>query len=97
MECKQTAAGRPSHKQWRSLVKKLRRKRLRQEAAKNRDEEEQNLQLRLEQDPCYLKWKEEEAKQLLESEKREKEEHVKLEKNWLETEVSLRKKIKLIY
>ncbi|XP_058805525.1 U2 small nuclear ribonucleoprotein auxiliary factor 35 kDa subunit-related protein 2 [Phymastichus coffea] len=82
---------RPSHRDWRRQVKKQRRKRLRQKAARERDQEEQRLQLVFEQSEDYLHWFKEQEHLRQEEEKRAREEHDRLEKAWLEAEVKAQK------
>lgn len=79
---------RPAHREWRRLVKKERRKRLRQKAARERDEEADRLKKTLLQSSDYWLWLQDQNKQQEEEEKRAQEEHAQLEKAWLEAEVS---------
>lgn len=78
---------RPSHKEWRRLVKKKRRQRLRQKAARELEEEAERLQQILEKQEDYLENQEKLKKLEEEREKQAQEEHDKLEKAWLEAEV----------
>lgn len=77
----------PSHKEWRRLVKKKRRKVVRQKAARERDQEAERVQQILEKREDYVEWQKEIKKLEEEKEKLAREEHDKLEKAWLEAEV----------
>lgn len=80
---------RPSHREWRRLAKKERRKRLRQLAAREQAEEADQLERRLEASADYLRWLELEDKLQEQREARERQQHESLEKAWQEAEVSL--------
>ncbi|CAB0045105.1 unnamed protein product [Trichogramma brassicae] len=73
---------RKSHREWRRLVKKLRRQRLRRKAAKLRDQESEQLDLVLQRDPKYIEWKKQQAEQQLKLEVEQRAEHERLEKVW---------------
>lgn len=76
-----------SHKEWRKVAKKLRRKRLRRKAAQLRDFDDEQLRAALERSAEYLNWVQEQNKLREENERREKEELEEQEKQWLENEV----------
>ncbi|XP_008553756.1 U2 small nuclear ribonucleoprotein auxiliary factor 35 kDa subunit-related protein 1 [Microplitis demolitor] len=80
-----------SHKEWRKVAKKLRRKRLRRKAAQLRDFDDEQLRAALERSAEYLNWVQEQNKLREENERREKEELEEQEKQWLENEVKAQK------
>lgn len=77
----------PSHKEWRRLVKKKRRQLLRQKAARERDKEAERVQQILEKREDYVEWQQELKALEEEKEKLAQKEHEKLEEAWLEAEV----------
>lgn len=77
-----------SHKEWRRIAKRERRRRLRRKAAAERDADAERLRAALEKNADYLNWLEKCEVEEKEKEKTEKEEHEELEKLWLEEEVS---------
>jgi len=77
----------PSHKEWRRIAKRERRRRLRQKAAQERDAEEESLRAALERDPDYLNWSTMQRRLEMEKEAQEEEERAERERFWLEEEV----------
>lgn len=76
-----------SHKEWRRIAKKERRRRLRTREARARDCDAERLDQKLRESADYLKWVEaRQAQEELEA-KQEKEEHDIQERKWLEEEV----------
>ncbi|XP_015176007.1 PREDICTED: U2 small nuclear ribonucleoprotein auxiliary factor 35 kDa subunit-related protein 1-like [Polistes dominula] len=80
-----------SHKEWRRIAKRERRRRLRQKAAKERDADELQLRAALEKSADYLNWCKEQEQCEKEKEELEKQEHEEREKLWLEEEVKAHK------
>ncbi|XP_043510584.1 U2 small nuclear ribonucleoprotein auxiliary factor 35 kDa subunit-related protein 1 isoform X1 [Frieseomelitta varia] len=76
-----------SHKEWRKIAKKERRRHLRRRAAAEREADEQRLRAALEKSADYLNWLEQREAEEREKEAREKEEHDERERLWLEEEV----------
>ncbi|KOX78446.1 U2 small nuclear ribonucleoprotein auxiliary factor 35 kDa subunit-related protein 1 [Melipona quadrifasciata] len=76
-----------SHKEWRKIAKKERRRHLRRRAAAEREADEQRLKAALEKSADYSNWLEQREAEEREKEAREKEEHDEREKLWLEEEV----------
>lgn len=74
-----------SHKEWRCIAKKERRRRLRRKIAQERDAVEERLRAALESSAEYLNLVEEQEK----LEAQEQEEHAKRERLWLEEEVNI--------
>lgn len=85
-----------SHKEWRKIAKKERRRHLRRRAAAEREADEQRLRAALEKSADYLNWLEQCEAEEREKEAREKEEHDERERLWLEEEVSLKVKAQII-
>ncbi|XP_014469221.1 PREDICTED: U2 small nuclear ribonucleoprotein auxiliary factor 35 kDa subunit-related protein 2 isoform X2 [Dinoponera quadriceps] len=79
------------HKEWRRIVKKERRRRLRRATAQQRDADEERLRAALNNTVEYLKWCDEQERFKKETEARERREHEEREKQWLEEEVRARK------
>ncbi|CAD6213197.1 GSCOCG00003960001-RA-CDS [Cotesia congregata] len=79
------------HKEWRKIVKKERRKRVRQKTAQLRDAEEKQLQVALERSAGYLNWLLEQKLLQEEKERKKAEELAEQEKQWLENEVRAQK------
>lgn len=77
-----------SHKEWRRIAKKERRRRLRQNAARDRVANEERLVSALERDMVYIKWRAKQEEEEKEKERREQKEHAEREKLWLEEEVT---------
>ena len=80
-----------SHKEWRRVAKRERRRRIRQKAAQLRDADEKKLTARLEKSTEYLNWLVEKEKQDKERESIEKREHEEKLKLWLEEEAQSQK------
>jgi len=78
-----------SHKEWRRIVKKERRRRKRRLKAQERDANEGRLRAALESNMEYMKFCAEKEKQTKEKEAREQEEHAERERLWLEEEVNI--------
>lgn len=76
-----------SHKKWRSVAKKERRRLIRQKAAQERDADDERLRATLERSAGYLNWIEEQEKVQEEIEKKEAEERKQQKQRWLEAEV----------
>lgn len=76
-----------SHKEWRKIAKRERRRHLRRKAAAEREADEQRLRAALEKSADYLNWLEQHEAEEKEKEAREKEEHDERERLWLEEEV----------
>lgn len=76
-----------SHKTWRRIAKRERRRRLRRKAAKEREADEEQLRAALERTAEYLNWCKEKEQREKEAEELEKREHEEREKLWLEEEV----------
>lgn len=79
---------RPSHKEWRRIAKKERRRRIRQKFAQERDANDEKLRAALMSNMEYLNYRAEQEKQEKEKEAREQEEHVERDRLWLEEEVN---------
>lgn len=80
-----------SHKEWRRIAKKERRRRLRRKVAAQREVDEKQLRAALEKTAEYLKWLEQCEVEEKEKEAQEKEEKNQRERLWLEEEVSSQK------
>ncbi|KAI4499429.1 hypothetical protein M0802_005325 [Mischocyttarus mexicanus] len=80
-----------SHKEWRRIAKRERRRRLRQKAAKEREADELRLRAALENTADYLNWCKENELREKEEEELIKREHDEREKLWLEEEVKAKK------
>lgn len=78
----------PSHKEWRRIVKKERRRHIRQRVAQERDANEEKLRAALICNKDYLNWRAEQKKQEKEKEVREQEEQAEQNRLWLEEEVN---------
>jgi len=78
----------PSHKEWRRVAKKERRRRIRRKAAQERDVNEEKLMAALMCNMEYLNWRAEQERLEEEKEIREQEEHAEQNKLWLEEEVN---------
>jgi len=78
-----------SHKEWRRIVKKERRKRKRQIMAQERDANEERLRAALENNMEYMQFCAEKEKQEKEKEVQEQEKHAERERLWLEEEVNI--------
>lgn len=78
-----------SHKEWRRIAKKERRRRIRRSIAQERDANEERLRAALENNMEYLKFCAEEEQQKKEKEAQEREEHAERERLWLEEEVNI--------
>jgi hypothetical protein len=78
---------RPSHKEWRRIARRERRRRLRRKAAQERDAQEESLRAALERDPDYLNWRTEQDRLEVEKEAQEEKERAEGERFWLEEEV----------
>ncbi|XP_034187004.2 uncharacterized protein LOC117607430 isoform X1 [Osmia lignaria lignaria] len=85
-----------SHKEWRRVAKKERRRRLRRKAAVERQADEERLRAALEQNADYLNWLENCELEEKEKEAREKEEHDQREREWLEEEVRAQKEWQIL-
>ncbi|XP_029668366.1 U2 small nuclear ribonucleoprotein auxiliary factor 35 kDa subunit-related protein 2 [Formica exsecta] len=82
----------PSHKEWRRIAKRERRRRIRQKAAQERDANEEKLRAALMSNMEYLNRRAEQEKEKKEKEAREQEEHAERNRLWLEEEVRAQKK-----
>ncbi|XP_047359436.1 U2 small nuclear ribonucleoprotein auxiliary factor 35 kDa subunit-related protein 1 isoform X2 [Vespa velutina] len=80
-----------SHKAWRRIAKRERRRRLRCKAAKEREADEERLRAALERTAEYLNWCKEKEQREKEEEELEKREHEEREKLWLAEEVKAQK------
>ncbi|KAL6253611.1 hypothetical protein P5V15_012327 [Pogonomyrmex californicus] len=80
-----------SHKQWRHIAKKERRRRIRRKIAIERDANEERLRAALESNMEYLKFSAEEEKREKEKEAQEQEKHAERERLWLEEEIRMQK------
>lgn len=78
-----------SHREWRRIVRKERRKRKRQIIAQERDANEERLRAALENNMEYMQFCAEKEKQEKEKEAREQEKHEERERLWLEEEVNI--------
>lgn len=78
-----------THKEWRRIAKKERRKRIRRLTAQERDANEERLRAALANNMAYLKFCAEEEKQKKEKEAQEQKEHAERERLWLEEEVNI--------
>jgi len=78
-----------SHKEWRRIVKKERRKRKRQIMAQERDANEERLRAALENNMEYMQFCAEKEKQEKEKKVQEQEKHAERERLWLEEEVNM--------
>lgn len=76
-----------THKEWRCIAKKERRRRIRRLTARERDANEERLKAALESNMEYLKFYAEKEKQMEETEAQEEREHAERERLWLEEEV----------
>ncbi|XP_043586954.1 U2 small nuclear ribonucleoprotein auxiliary factor 35 kDa subunit-related protein 2 isoform X2 [Bombus pyrosoma] len=76
-----------SHKKWRNIAKRERRRRLRRRTAAQRKATEEQVRAALEKSAEYLKWLKQCEVEDKEKEAREKEEHDQRERLWLEEEV----------
>lgn len=85
-ECRETKL---SHKEWRRIAKRERRRRVRRAAAQQRDLDEQQLRAALERSAGYLKWRDEQDNLEKEAEAREQQEREGQERQWLEREVNI--------
>lgn len=81
-------AKKPSHKEWRRIAKKERRRHLRRKAAQEREADEDRLRAALERSADYLNWCEEQKELEREREAREREERAEQERLWLKEEVN---------
>lgn len=77
-----------SHKEWRHIAKRERRRRLRREAARQRDSDEEQLRAVLECNAEYLKWRDEQKRLEKETKAQEQQEYEEREREWLEEEVN---------
>ncbi|KAG7211215.1 hypothetical protein KM043_010531 [Ampulex compressa] len=75
------------HKDWRRIAKKERRRRIRREAAREREAEEARLRAALERSAEYLNWRKDQEEQRRACEAREEKERAERERSWLEEEV----------
>ncbi|XP_034947608.1 U2 small nuclear ribonucleoprotein auxiliary factor 35 kDa subunit-related protein 2 [Chelonus insularis] len=73
-----------SHKEWRRIAKKERRRRIRRKIAQERDADEDRLRATLEKSADYLNWVEEQERL---NEEKEKKEHEENERRWIEAEL----------
>lgn len=78
-----------SHKEWRRIAKKERRRRIRRSIAQERDTNEERLRAVLESNMAYLKFCAEQEKQREEKEAQVRKQHAEREKLWLEEEVNI--------
>ncbi|CAK9829437.1 U2 small nuclear ribonucleoprotein auxiliary factor 35 kDa subunit-related protein 1 [Anthophora retusa] len=85
-----------SHKEWRRIAKRERRKRLRCKAAAEREADAKRLRAALEKSADYLNWLEQCEIEEREKEAREKERHEQQEKLWLEEEVRAQKEWQIL-
>ncbi|XP_015112431.1 U2 small nuclear ribonucleoprotein auxiliary factor 35 kDa subunit-related protein 1 [Diachasma alloeum] len=85
-----------SHKEWRRIAKKERRRKIRRKHAREREADDDRLRETLERSAEYLKWIEEQANLEKEKERREREEHDEQERLWLEREVTAQEEWKLL-
>lgn len=85
-ECRST---KPTHKEWRRIAKKERRRRIRRLTAQERDANEERLVAALESNMEYLKFCAEKENHEKEKEEQEQKEHAEREKLWLEEEVNI--------
>ncbi|CAK9798249.1 U2 small nuclear ribonucleoprotein auxiliary factor 35 kDa subunit-related protein 1 [Anthophora quadrimaculata] len=85
-----------SHKEWRRIAKRERRKRLRRKAATEREADAKRLRAALEKSADYLNWLEQCEVEEREKEIREKERHEQQEKLWLEEEVRAQKEWQIL-
>lgn len=86
-----------THKEWRGIAKKERRRRIRRLTARERDVNEKRLRAALESNMEYLKFYAEKEKQTEEKETQEKREHAERERLWLEEEVNTQSFCNCIY
>lgn len=86
-----------THKEWRRIARKERRRRIRRLTAQERDANEERLRAALESNMEYLKFYAEEEKQKEEKEAQEKKEHAERERLWLEEEVKIKSFLNYIY
>nr|XP_033330184.1 U2 small nuclear ribonucleoprotein auxiliary factor 35 kDa subunit-related protein 2 [Megalopta genalis] len=80
-----------SHKEWRRTAKKERRRRLRRNAAAERDADAERLRAALEKNPDYLNWLQNCEVEEAEREKVEQKERDERERLWLEEEARAQK------
>ncbi|XP_063983837.1 centrosomin-like isoform X3 [Diachasmimorpha longicaudata] len=85
-----------SHKEWRRIAKKERRRKIRCKHARERENDDDRLRETLERSAEYLKWIEEQANLEKENERREQEEHDHQERLWIEREVKAQDDWKLL-
>lgn len=78
-----------SHKKWRCIAKRERRRRIRRSIAQERDANEERLRAVLEGNMAYLKFCAKQEKQEKKKEAQEQKEHEKQERVWLEEEVNI--------
>lgn len=78
-----------THKEWRRIAKKERRRRIRRLIAQERDANEGRLRAALESNMEYLKFCAEEEAQKKEKEAQEQKERAERERLWLEEEVNI--------
>ncbi|XP_011866151.1 PREDICTED: U2 small nuclear ribonucleoprotein auxiliary factor 35 kDa subunit-related protein 2 [Vollenhovia emeryi] len=86
----------PTHREWRRIARKERRRRIRRLAAQERDANEGRLKAALENNMVYLKFCAEEQKQKEEREEQEQKEHAERERLWLEEEITAQKKWQIL-
>lgn len=77
-----------THKEWRRIARKERRRRIRRLTAQERDANEERLRAALENNMEYLKFYAEKEKQQEEKKTQEEKEHAERERLWLEEEVN---------
>ncbi|KAF7389323.1 hypothetical protein HZH66_010460 [Vespula vulgaris] len=94
MEVRSSVLG--SHKAWRRIAKRERRRRLRRKAAKEREADEERLRAALECTAEYLNWCEAKKQREKEEEELEKREHEEREKLWLEEEIKAQKEWRIL-
>ncbi|CAL7933493.1 unnamed protein product [Xylocopa violacea] len=96
MVMEQTRSTKKSHREWRIIAKRERRRRLRRKAAAEREAGEERLRAALEKSADYLKWLEQSEAEEREKEAREQQEREQREKVWLEEEVRAQKEWQLL-
>lgn len=85
-----------SHKKWRRIAKRERRRRIRQKTAQERDANGEKLRAALMCNVEYLNWRAEQKKQEEEKEAREQEEQAERNRLWLEEEARAQKKWQIL-
>ncbi|XP_011314276.1 U2 small nuclear ribonucleoprotein auxiliary factor 35 kDa subunit-related protein 1 [Fopius arisanus] len=85
-----------SHKEWRRMAKKERRRKIRRKHAREVEADDNRLREALERSAEYLKWIEEQATAEKEKQRREQEEHDHQERLWTEREVMAQEEWKIV-